>query len=429
MIVTLNTRDPFHVAYADGLNHVIVNRDDTTNQILVGPDKGSLIQGDPATFLLDPLGSVTVDGSQDYWAIAVTGTPDCGVLDGGTNWAPSPAQMATQIAASGLMLDTTGQAIHTTTATTATNTTGVAKDTTVNTVATNTTGVAKDTTVKNQTATGLTIAQDIFSTGAPGAAKSTLIAQATTAVLVAGTTVSYPSASTVYSIQQLAYEIIINPVMQAAGIGFIRVTLNWFDSNTTLQVAQKTYHFNAAQAPNGHPVVLTGPCRGDQLQIVILAPSENQATVQVQFSALQNSKYMPRDVARSVANIGTSGYTIAGFDPDAGILASAAPTIAATTDAARLLAFYTGTVRIAVNTASLTSDCTVQIWPSERALVSPNFPPNNGAMTFYSAKTNSQGFLFDEVQLPHFQCEIDILNGNAASKQINFIVTIDEGSE
>jgi hypothetical protein len=61
---------------------------------------------------IQPLASVTLDASRSLYAFCPTATVQLSVAPGGTNIQPSPAQIAAQIAASGLMLNTTGQAIN-----------------------------------------------------------------------------------------------------------------------------------------------------------------------------------------------------------------------------------------------------------------------------------------------------------------------------
>lgn len=97
MIVNLNTNDPFHLIYANGQNGIgtIVNLD-LTNSILVGPDEGSLFPSNPDCFIIGPLNPATVSGAQDYWAIALSGTPQVQYMPNVTFWAPSPIQAAEQ---------------------------------------------------------------------------------------------------------------------------------------------------------------------------------------------------------------------------------------------------------------------------------------------------------------------------------------------
>lgn len=145
---------------------------DIINPIYIGNDPGQQLISVP------PLGSMTLGAdNHDIWVSTNGGNyiVSAYLMPNGSNWTPSPAQVAAQINALGLAKDTTLQTTNTisgntntilgspaqdsTVGTVATNTTGVAKDSTVNTVATNTTGAAKETgnlaTAANQLITGV----------------------------------------------------------------------------------------------------------------------------------------------------------------------------------------------------------------------------------------------------------------------------------
>lgn len=99
----------------------LVNMDLTTNNILVGPDEGSLFSGNPDTFILGPLNSGYADGTKDLWAIALTGTPTVAFMEGLQNWQPSPAQIQEQLNALGLATEATQQTVASHTLSTANN--------------------------------------------------------------------------------------------------------------------------------------------------------------------------------------------------------------------------------------------------------------------------------------------------------------------
>jgi hypothetical protein len=105
--IQLNTTDPYHIVYK-GQKGALVN-EDTVNTVLVGSEQGVLYGTDPDTFLIGPLNAVICDGTQDYWAIAITGSPQVQFMPGITQWAVSPIQIL------GLALaDEIAQAIATT---------------------------------------------------------------------------------------------------------------------------------------------------------------------------------------------------------------------------------------------------------------------------------------------------------------------------
>src|SRR5689334_11516301 len=77
---------------------------DITNNIFIGNDPGNQIIPIP------PLGSITLDASKhDVWVSTNGGsfTVQAFLMPNGSNWVPSPAQVAAQINALGLAKDTT----------------------------------------------------------------------------------------------------------------------------------------------------------------------------------------------------------------------------------------------------------------------------------------------------------------------------------
>src|ERR1700746_245665 len=94
-----------------GVQLTLANQD-LVNGITIAR-RNNFVQNGPNTAVIPPLGSITVDGSRTIWALAPANTANLLIFPGGGNWAPSPAQVAAQINALGLMKDTTGQSINT----------------------------------------------------------------------------------------------------------------------------------------------------------------------------------------------------------------------------------------------------------------------------------------------------------------------------
>lgn len=104
MLYTLANNKPTLVVSAGDSPTMIVNRD-ITNTVAYGPQ--SIAGGNVnALSVIDPLGSVTVDGTEDIYLQAITGVPTVDVVPGATSWVASPAQVAAQINALGLAKDT-----------------------------------------------------------------------------------------------------------------------------------------------------------------------------------------------------------------------------------------------------------------------------------------------------------------------------------
>lgn len=84
---------------------LIVNRD-PTNNLLVGPTPAVGTAGQQDLSIIDPLGSRTVGGLVDVWGIAQGATVATDVQNDAVSWSPSPAQIAAQIQASGIFINT-----------------------------------------------------------------------------------------------------------------------------------------------------------------------------------------------------------------------------------------------------------------------------------------------------------------------------------
>lgn len=106
MTVVLNTTDPYHLVYAGANNDGVIANRDTANTVLLGPGEGSLFRSNPEISVLDPLGAIPVDGSQDIWAIVDSSSPsqtgsqtaEVDFIKGAIGWSPAPSAIAEVIA-------------------------------------------------------------------------------------------------------------------------------------------------------------------------------------------------------------------------------------------------------------------------------------------------------------------------------------------
>lgn len=110
-LVTAKT-EPQQVVYAGRGPVLLVNRDVSAQVILSDIEGGD--PGGQSVNILDPLGSLALDGETDQWAQTITGSAIVEVCPGGRGWSPSPAQIAAQMLAAGLAKDTTVQGVSTT---------------------------------------------------------------------------------------------------------------------------------------------------------------------------------------------------------------------------------------------------------------------------------------------------------------------------
>lgn len=112
-VVSVNSTQPFLLwPSGSGSGTVLIGNRDETNTIIISNDMGTFIPQpgsltDPNATYVDPLGFVVVDAAQQWYGIALAGTPQVMVLPGATYWAPSPGQIAEQISALGLATEAT----------------------------------------------------------------------------------------------------------------------------------------------------------------------------------------------------------------------------------------------------------------------------------------------------------------------------------
>jgi hypothetical protein len=104
-LITVTAGDSRQVAYAGGGPVVLFNRDPLVTVYLA--DEGTS-PGDATVHILDPLGSVALDGQADVWAITAAGTAIVQATPGATSPTASPAQIAEQIALKGINVNLTG---------------------------------------------------------------------------------------------------------------------------------------------------------------------------------------------------------------------------------------------------------------------------------------------------------------------------------
>src|SRR5256885_320474 len=238
------------VAKGDGPT-LLINRD-IVNSVLYGP-REITAQNYNAYSVIDALGSITVDGDSDIYAIPLAGSPTVDVVQGAANWTPSPALVAAQINTLGLAKDTTLATTNANTASTASN---------VNTV-----NSTLGTPAQRLDVQGLTIG------GTPGGvpllrdtinlANSTALSLPANAAttLLSNTIIETPSFEGVFSFWMPA----------ATGtIPFAVITMNWQDSFTGLQVGRKAYVVPFGNGSgNAVTVYVSGPVRGNQLTLTV----------------------------------------------------------------------------------------------------------------------------------------------------------------
>jgi hypothetical protein len=264
---------PLNTTAQLGVGWTLANNDQT-NPVYVSTSPG-VKSTDSDAIQVAPLGSIPIDPTFTSYVVSAGPSVQCFLMPGGGTWAPSPAQIAAQINALGLMKDTTGSAINT-------NVTGVAKDASV-------TPLAKDTTLAAQTSGGATIAGNISTTGAPliNLKSTTQIANGLT--ITAGTTTALTA---VTGINQNAYNVHVTCTSGASSTKpWYTVTLKWIDTASGFTVQVDAYTAFMSSTSNVLSTVIAGPTDADQLQVSVTNNDTVTMTVNVGFVIISSRFY------------------------------------------------------------------------------------------------------------------------------------------
>lgn len=225
---------------------------DQVNPVWVGVSPG-LKANDSGTVQVAPLGSIPVDPTLTSYVVSAGPLVQCFLMPGGGTWAPSPAQVAAQINALGLMKDSTGGAINT-------NVTGVSKDVTVSLVNTTLGAPAQD---SIRTA----IPNNIAATGVPLLNLKNVLQNVAGTVITAGSTNTY---TTITGITQPSFNLHITATSNAAATKpWFTVRLNWIDTSTGLVVQVDAFTSFMSNTSNVLTTVISGPTDADSLQIQV----------------------------------------------------------------------------------------------------------------------------------------------------------------
>jgi hypothetical protein len=197
------------------------------------------------------------------------------LLPEGSQANPSPAQIAAQINALGLMKDTTGQNINT-------NVTGVAKDASI-------LPLAKDTTLAAQTSGGQTIAGNIAASGAPLLNLKSTSQPANALAIAAGVTTALTA---VTGINQPAYNLHLTCTAGASSTKpWYTVTLKWVDTTSGFVVQVDAYTAFMSGTANVLSTVIAGPTDADQLQVSVTNNDTVGMTVNTAFIIVSSRLY------------------------------------------------------------------------------------------------------------------------------------------
>jgi len=377
---------------------------DIVNNIFIGNDPGSQIIAVPA------LGSVTLDASKhDIWVSTNGGnfTVNAYLMPNGSNWVPSPAQVAAQINALGLAKESTQL----------TGNTNIAQ---VNT----TLGTPPQKTDVNQVNTTLGVTpqrsdvQGLTTGGTPGGIPvlrgTDNLGNATAQALTANTTATLLNA---IAITKPSFEAAFSLSMPA-GVGtvpFAAILVTWTDSNTGLTVGQKLYEIASGNGSgNTIPVYLSGPCRGNQITLQIRPQDPAQAmTLTWAFNQTSHVYSIDRLIQPSYAGTAPITYSNPAGEPRKGLLASVSAAIGPNANTSRLLAASNAKIKINLDNTVQLNSAAVQInTPSAiTALYGEAGAPTSTFKTTAAAGAQSEV----EWQLPHGAMVLQIFNQGATN--------------
>lgn len=398
--LALNTTDPYHLVYR-GQKGSVVNMDLTTNNILIGPDEGSLFASNPDTYELGPLNSGYADGTEDLWAIALTGNPVVAFMPGLEGWQPSPAQIQEQLNALGLATEATQQIVKTNTQDTATN---------VGTVNTTLGVPAQTADIGNLHAPGKTVAAEVAATGAPALRLSTALAHNINQSLVGAGVVTIANN---IAITQTSFQFFIQAHLPsgAGTVPFAKVRFIWGDSATTLTTAFDEFFVTLG---NGVDILtsIQGPLRGDLLDVDItnLDPAQ---TMTYGYGLSQTSLPLTTNrilelTATGVSPIvGVITFARPGGSPSAGVIASSNPAIAATASTSRLCPVWAGRAVLNLDNIANANSCTATL-TDPASLYSGSVGGSFGSFTAAAGAAINQ-----EIALPNGAVLLNLKNNGA----------------
>lgn len=204
---------------------------------------------------IQPLTSITISAKRAiYVAALVGGVASLMVLPEGSQAQPSPAQIATQINALGLMKDTTGQTINTTAGGTTTAVNGVPAG--------------------------------ISTTGVPLLNLKSTQQIANALAITAGTTTALTA---ITGINQPAYNLHVTATAGAASTKPVyTVTLKWIDTLSGFTIQVDSFSSFMSGTSNVMSIVIAGPTDADQLQVSITNNDTVTMTVNTAFFILSS---------------------------------------------------------------------------------------------------------------------------------------------
>lgn len=355
---------------------LIVNRD-LTNNVLISRNSSFSASGTDHS-VIDPLGSLAVDGTDNIYALPQSGTPLIDIIEGANQWAPSPAQVASQIATLGLMKDTTGSTINTSV---------------------------------NNVPTG------ISTTGTPLLHGFNLVYSLTNQLIAANSTFTTPKIA--FNKPGYYIRILANYGAASGADPFVSSAFTWQDTNNNFMATET---WVAPASPSNLRTNGRGMVKASQLMIAFTNPDLiNSVTISV--TLYESTHHIARDDWRapSTGAIGTSGSLV--HQIEANIYGSQQLNVPASSFSTWATPLYSGRVGIwAQLNATATSACTLTMAPF--VFKGGLTPQNSGTITIPA----NGSAVYQEVIVGRCPYQLGINNPNAGAVTVNISATVQEYS-
>lgn len=263
-------------------------------------------------------------------------------------------------------------------------------------------------------------ASAISTTGVPLLRNELAVTSGTTAALAAGASANASGGP--FPLLAPSYDLTVTLTAAAVGVQLDGVvTLKWRDSTNTTLLAQKA--FGIVASGGGHAVTITGPVRGAKLSITFTNSSISSQTITFSYTLVSSARVAANDLCRTITGIGAnppSEVTWAGAsNMDSGILGNASPSIATGVAALRGLLMYNGPVSLNVVAGSGLADAEVALTILDTTLAV-------NVQDVFHAFTNANGYINANFIMPMCQCKITMINHNAATHNISFMLATQE---
>lgn len=251
----------------------------------------------------------------------------------------------------------------------------------------------------------------IYGTRVPAAVSSLLLGSATATLINAGSSKTFGP----FALDQPGWELWLSVAETGAGAAgaYCQVAVNWTDSALSRVVWTDNAYLVPGAALNPHLAFFYGRSRADSFTLQIF----NSDTVNFNVSygmAASSRNYEELDFKSIQIPVPSAGYTLPDIlDPETGILAQSTFTnLAAGASAKVILPLFVGQVHLHLETSSNTTDAEAQVFPIADATSVP----------LYDVFTDSTGNRNDYLQLPNAECQLNVINHNAAAKTLRISV-------